>query len=98
MVQLPRCIKRLTQFEYQLRFTINIQDAQIVNVTLDDTLIYATQGWVNDNYVPRKEIIDNLTTNDPAKPLSAKQGKYLQDNKLDKMPMPLAFKLKTIVL
>lgn len=84
--------------EYQLRFTINIQDAQIVNVTLDDTLIYATQGWVNDNYVPRKEIIDNLTTNDPAKPLSAKQGKYLQDNKLDKMPMPLAFKLKTIVL
>ncbi|MFP0626429.1 phage tail protein, partial [Acinetobacter baumannii] len=70
--------------EYHLRFTINIQDAEIVNVMLDDTLIYATQGWVDDNYVPRDEIIDNLVTNDPAKPLSAKQGKNLQDNKLDK--------------
>ncbi|MGK7199438.1 phage tail-collar fiber domain-containing protein [Acinetobacter baumannii] len=80
--------------EYQLRFTINIQDAQIVNVTLDDTLIYATQGWVNDNYVPRKEIIDNLTTNDPAKPLSAKQGKYLQDNKLDKNANAVGLQIK----
>ncbi|MDC4439957.1 phage tail protein [Acinetobacter baumannii] len=70
--------------EYHLRFTINIQDAEIVNVMLDDTLIYATQGWVDDNYVPRDEIIDNLVTNDPTKPLSAKQGKNLQDNKLDK--------------
>ncbi len=70
--------------EYRLRFTINIQDAEIVNVMLDDTLIYATQGWVDDNYVPRDEIIDNLVTNDPTKPLSAKQGKNLQDNKLDK--------------
>ncbi|WP_407543934.1 phage tail protein [Acinetobacter baumannii] len=70
--------------EYRLRYTINIQDAEIVNVMLDDTLIYATQGWVDDNYVPRDEIIDNLVTNDPTKPLSAKQGKNLQDNKLDK--------------
>ncbi|ENU43003.1 hypothetical protein F985_03902 [Acinetobacter seifertii] len=80
--------------EYQLRFTINIQDAEIVNVTLDDTLIYATQGWVNDNYVPRKEIIDNLATNDPAKPLSAKQGKYLQDNKLDKNANAVGLQIK----
>ena len=29
-------------------------------------------------------IVDNLTTNDSAKALSAKQGKVLQDNKLDK--------------
>ncbi|HCV3108651.1 TPA: phage tail protein [Acinetobacter baumannii] len=70
--------------EYRLKFTINIQDAEIVNVMLDDTLIYATQDWVNDNYVPRAEIINNLTTNDATKPLSAAQGKNLQDNKLDK--------------
>ncbi|MDX8255259.1 phage tail protein [Acinetobacter pittii] len=70
--------------EYRLKFTINIQDAEVVNVMLDDTLIYATQAWVNDNYVPRKEIINNLVTQDAAKPLSAAQGKALQDNKLDK--------------
>ncbi|MDH2604197.1 phage tail protein [Acinetobacter baumannii] len=70
--------------EYRLRFTINIQDAEIVNVMLDDTLIYATQGWVNDNYVPRTDIIDNLTTDDSNKPLSAKQGLKLQQDKLAK--------------
>ncbi|MEQ1216072.1 phage tail protein, partial [Acinetobacter nosocomialis] len=80
--------------EYRLRFTINIQDAEIVNVMLDDTLIYATQGWVNDNYVPRKEIIDNLSTDDMAKPLSAKQGKNLQDNKLDKTANAVGIELK----
>ena len=68
--------------EYRLKFTINIQDAEIVNVMLDDTLIYATQAWVDDNYVPRDEIINNLTTNDATKPLSAAQGKKLQDEKL----------------
>ncbi|WP_200481466.1 MULTISPECIES: phage tail protein [unclassified Acinetobacter] len=70
--------------EYRLKFTINIQDAEIVNVMLDDTLIYATQAWVDDNYIPRDELIDNLTTNDATKPLSAKQGKNLQDSKLGK--------------
>ena len=32
----------------------------------------------------KTEIVNNLTTNDATKPLSAKQGKILQDNKLDK--------------
>lgn len=35
-------------------------------------------------YVKKIDIIDNLTTDDALKPLSAKQGKKLQDTKLDK--------------
>ena len=37
-----------------------------------------------DQKIDFEDIIDNLTTNDATKPLSAKQGKDLQDNKLGK--------------
>ena len=70
--------------EYRLKFTIDIQDASIVQLTLDESLIYASQAWVDENYVPRADIVNNLTTNDASKPLSAAQGKVLQDNKLGK--------------
>ncbi|MFX7348212.1 phage tail protein, partial [Acinetobacter baumannii] len=70
--------------EYRLKFTIDIQDASVVQLTLDESLIYATQAWVNENYIPRADLIDNLTTADATKPLAAQQGKNLQDNKLDK--------------
>lgn len=70
--------------EYRLRFTQNIIDGSVVELTLDESLIYATQAWVNEYYVPRDEVIDNLTTDDSAKPISAKQGKALQDGKLGK--------------
>lgn len=39
---------------------------------------------IESDPVTRSEIVDNLTTNDATKPLSAKQGKDLQDNKLGK--------------
>ena len=70
--------------EYRLKFTQNIKDGNVVNITLDQSLIYASQAWTDENYVPRDEIIDNLTTDDALKPVSAKQAKKLQDNKLDK--------------
>jgi len=70
--------------EYRLRFTQNVTDGSVVELTLDESLIYATQAWIDDNYIKRSEIVDNLTTNDATKPLSAKQGKDLQDNKLGK--------------
>ena len=70
--------------EYQLKFTQNIKDGNVVNITLDQSLIYASQAWTDENYVPRDEIIDDLTTDDAFKPVSAKQAKNLQDNKLDK--------------
>ena len=70
--------------EYRLRFTQNVTDGSVVELTLDDSLIYATQAWIDENYIPRSEIVDNLTTDDATKPASAKQAKKLQDNKLDK--------------
>ncbi len=69
--------------EYRLRFTQNITDGNVVSITLDDSLIYATQAWTDENYVPRDEIVDDLTTDDAKKPVSAKQAKKLQDEKLD---------------
>lgn len=70
--------------EYRLKFTIDIQDASIVQLTLDESLIYASQAWVNENYVPRADIVNNLTTADATKPLSAKQGRELEQKKVDK--------------
>ncbi|HHP7897859.1 TPA: phage tail protein [Acinetobacter baumannii] len=70
--------------EINIKLVINIQNAEVIALYLDDSLIYATREWVNKNYIRRNEIVDNLTTDDTAKPLSAKQGKVLQDNKLDK--------------
>lgn len=69
--------------EYRLKFTQNITDGNVVSMILDESLIYATQAWTDENYIPRDEIVDNLTTDDAKKPASAKQVKFLQDNKLD---------------
>lgn len=45
--------------------------------------LYAEASHTHSNYV-NPTIVDNLTTNDSTKVLSAKQGKVLQDNKLEK--------------
>ncbi|ENR2982956.1 phage tail protein, partial [Acinetobacter nosocomialis] len=78
--------------EINIKLVINIQNAEVIALYLDDSLIYATREWVNKNYIRRNEIVDNLTTDDPVKPLSAKQGKYLQDNKLDNTATAVAAK------
>lgn len=70
--------------EYRLKFTQNITDGSVVEIMLDESLIYASQAWVEENFIKRSEIVDNLTTNDVTKPVSAKQAKLLQDNKLGK--------------
>jgi len=70
--------------EYRLRFVQDITDASVVSIILDQSLIYASQAWVEENYIKRTEIVDNLITADPNKPLSANAGKSLQDGKLGK--------------
>ncbi|WP_151957389.1 phage tail-collar fiber domain-containing protein [Acinetobacter guillouiae] len=70
--------------EYRLKFTLDIRDGNVVAITLDQSLIYATQAWVEENYIKRVEIVDDLLSDVSNKPLSAKQGKYLQDYKLDR--------------
>ena len=82
--------------EIALQLVINIQNAEVIALYLDDSLIYATRAWVETNYIRRNELVDNLTSNDATKPISAKQGKILQDNKLDKTAnAESATKLKT---
>ncbi|QQN40418.1 phage tail protein [Acinetobacter sp. CS-2] len=66
--------------EYKLKFAINIVDSGIANITLDSSLVYVTQDM----------IVDNLTTADARKPLSAAQGKALQDNKLEASKVGIA--------
>ena len=66
--------------EYRLKFTQDIRDGNVVEITLDESLIYATQAWVNENYIRRNELVDNLTTDDATKPVSAKQAKALKDS------------------
>ena len=70
--------------EYRLKFTQNITDGNVVSITLDDSLIYATQAWVEENFIKRNEIVDDLTTDDATKPVSARQAKLLNDDKLSK--------------
>lgn len=70
--------------EYRLRFMQNVTDGSVVEITLDESLIYASQAWVEENFIKRTEIVDNLITADPNKPLSANAGKSLQDGKLGK--------------
>ena len=54
---------------------------------------------IDAEFIPKAEIVDNLTTNDATKPVSAKQAKLLQDNKLDKDDvlqfMPIAYPKST---
>ena len=70
--------------EYRLRFTQNVTDGSVVELTLDESLIYASQAWVEENFIKRSEIIDNLTTNDATKVASAAQVKILNDDKANK--------------
>ena len=69
--------------EYRLRFTQNVTDGSVVELTLDESLIYATQAWIDENYIKRSDIVDNLTTNDATKVASARTVKELQDKKLE---------------
>ncbi|TCB81652.1 phage tail protein [Acinetobacter sp. ANC 4173] len=76
--------------EIALKLVINIQNADVIALYLDDSLIYATRAWIDTNYIRRNELVDNLTTSDATKPLTAKQGKALQDYKLDKTETAVA--------
>lgn len=82
--------------EYRLRFTQNVTDGSVVELTLDESLIYATQAWIDENYIKRSEIVDNLTTNDAKKIASARTVKELNDSKLSKLDFDDAYKYMPI--
>ncbi|MCF9034710.1 phage tail protein [Acinetobacter nectaris] len=66
-----------TARELNIKMVVNVQNADVTAVYLDDSLIYATREWVKNNYIPRSDIINDLTTGGIDKPISAEQGKTL---------------------
>ena len=51
---------------------------------LFNTLTSKVNEIIDADFIPKADIVNNLTTDDAKKPVSAKQAKNLQDNKLDK--------------
>ncbi|MBF7687738.1 phage tail-collar fiber domain-containing protein [Acinetobacter rathckeae] len=76
--------------ELNIKMVVNIQNADVTAVYLDDSLIYATREWVKTNYIPRSDLVNDLSTGGSSKPLSAEQGKVLQNNKVQLDPSPTA--------
>lgn len=68
---------------YRLKPYINVESDRLKVVEIESDLINATESWTQENFINRSEIVDNLTTDDATKPISAKQVKKLQDNKLN---------------
>ncbi|MGN9164977.1 phage tail protein [Tissierellaceae bacterium HCP3S3_D8] len=72
-----------------IRMILEVVNTSVVNLKVDPGVILATKKDIEVleqkmNDIPVVEIIDNLTTEDATKALSTKQGKILQDAKMDK--------------
>lgn len=51
---------------------------------LFNTLTSKINEIIDADFMPKSDVVDNLTTDDATKPVSANQAKLLQDNKLEK--------------
>jgi hypothetical protein len=58
---------------------------QLYDLLTTQADLEALADAIETNFIRKSQIIDNLTTNDATKPVSAAQAKNLQDNKLEKM-------------
>ena len=57
---------------------------QLYDLLTTQVDLEALADEIETNFIRKNQITDNLTTNDANKPVSAKQAKILQDNKLEK--------------
>ncbi|OTG87709.1 hypothetical protein B9T31_04220 [Acinetobacter sp. ANC 4558] len=57
---------------------------QIYDLLTTQVDLEALASEIETNFIRKNQIVDDLTTSDATKPVSAKQAKYLQDNKLNK--------------
>ncbi|WP_407488441.1 pyocin knob domain-containing protein [Acinetobacter baumannii] len=73
-------------------FPVNLKPARQWFNFLFNKLSLAINQIIDEDYIRHDELIDNLTSSDAKKPLTAKQGKALQDNKLDKTATAVAAK------
>ena len=60
------------------------KNRQLYDLLTTQTDLEALADEIETNFIRKSQIVDNLTTNDANKPVSAKQAKVLQDNKLGK--------------
>ncbi|WP_228150530.1 tail fiber protein [Acinetobacter baumannii] len=65
-------------------FPVNLKPARQWFNFLFNKLSLAINQIIDEDYIRHDELIDNLTSSDDKKPLTAKQGKVLNDNKLEK--------------
>lgn len=77
-------LKRIQTKIEELKAKIYGDDGSEVLKTLEQALKFLNQYKdfivdIPDNFVNKQDIVDNLTTDDPTKVLSAKQGKVLSD-------------------
>ena len=72
---------------------------QLYDLLTTQTDLEALAAVIEEAFIRKSQIIDNLTTNDATKPISAAQAKNLQDHKLDKDDvlqfMPIAYPKST---
>lgn len=72
---------------------------QLYDLLTTQTDLEALAAVIEEAFIRKSQIIDNLTTNDATKPVSAAQAKNLQDHKLDKDDvlqfMPIAYPKST---
>ena len=76
--------KNTDQLDLEVGFIVNRKPARQWFNWLFNTLTTKINEIIDADFMPKSDVIDNLTTNDATKPVSAKQAKLLQDNKLDK--------------
>ena len=65
-------------------FPVNLKPARQWFNFLFNKITVTINQLIDQDYIRHDEIVDNLTTDDAAKPLSSKQGKKLQDEKFAK--------------
>lgn len=76
--------KNTDDLNLEIGFVVNRKPARQWFNWLFNTLTLKINEIINADFMPKSDVVDNLTTNDATKPVSAKQAKVLQDNKLDK--------------
>lgn len=79
-------VTRATGKEDELNKSIaSLKSTVESNKSTSDTSVSNLRTYADDTFIKKTNITDNLTTNSSDKVLSAKQGKLLNDNKVDKV-------------
>ncbi|MEX5443417.1 hypothetical protein WCE14_08620 [Acinetobacter schindleri] len=76
--------KNTDDLNLETGFIVNRKPARQWFNWLFNTLTLKINEIINADFMPKSDVVDNLTTDDATKPVSAKQAKLLQDNKLGK--------------